>query len=70
MLFGPRVHLVILFTSDCQWYCLAVQGARTVTQHVVSVESSSLILYGTFRDLFVFRGDSLTHADRTTNYMF
>ena len=29
------------------------QGSSAATQHVVSVESTSLILRGTFRDLFV-----------------
>ena len=29
------------------------RGSTTVTEHVVSVEFSSLILHGTFRDLFV-----------------
>ena len=48
------VQLVILFTSDFQWCCLAVQRSPSVTEHVVSVESSSLILHGTFRDLFCF----------------
>ena len=32
---------------------LAVEGSPTVMKHVVSVVSSSLIVHGTFRDLFV-----------------
>ena len=47
------VQLVILFTSDFHWCCLAVQRSPSVKVHVVSVESSSLILHGTFRNLFV-----------------
>ena len=47
------VQLVISFTSDFQRCCLAVQGSPTVMEHVVSVQPSSLILHGTFRELFV-----------------
>ena len=36
------------YTSDFQWCCLAVQGSPTVIEHVVSVESLSLIRDGTF----------------------
>ena len=49
------------FTSDFQLCCLALQRS-TVTEHVVSVKSSSLNIHGTFtfRDLFSLRDDSLT----------
>ena len=33
------------FASDFQWCCLADQESPSVTQHVVSVESSSLLLH-------------------------
>ena len=33
------------FVTDFKWYCLAVQGSPTVTQHVASVESSFLLLH-------------------------
>ena len=45
-LFGPFGPPRLNFASDFQWCCLAVQGSPTVTQHVVSVESSSLLLRG------------------------
>ena len=41
------------FTPDFQRWCLISQGSPAATQHVVSVESSSLILHGTVRDIFV-----------------
>ena len=41
-----------IFTSDFQWCYLTSQGSPAATQHVVSVESSSLI-HVTFCDLFV-----------------
>ena len=42
------------FASDFQWCCFTFQGSPVARQHVESVESSSLNLFGTFRDLFVF----------------
>ena len=36
---------MIFFALDFQWCCLAVQGSPTVTQHVVSDVSSSLLLH-------------------------
>ena len=47
------VHLVILFYFRLSVGCLAVQGSPVATEYVVSVESSSLILQGIYRDLFV-----------------
>ena len=38
-----RAQLMIFFASYFQCCCLAVQGSPTVTQHVVSVEPSSLL---------------------------
>ena len=52
-LLGPTGLNWFSLTSDFQWCCLTSQGSPVATQHVVSVESSSLILHGTFRDLFV-----------------
>ena len=53
--FGPELFRLLLgppglnwlssFASDFQWCCLAVKGSQTVTQHVVSGESSSLLLH-------------------------
>ena len=42
-----------------QWCCLADQGYPSVTQHVVSVESSFLLLHSVLKkcDLFVNRDD-------------
>ena len=40
----PGLNWLPSFASGFQWCCLAVQGYPTVTQHVVSVESSSLLL--------------------------
>ena len=34
-----------LFASDSQWCCLTNQGSPSVMQHVVSVESSSLLFH-------------------------
>ena len=42
------------------WFFLADQGSPFVMQHVVSVESSSLLLIVLKRDLFVYHADSLT----------
>ena len=48
--------LLKIFSGDV---CLP-QGSQAATQHVVSVESSSLILHDTFRDdLFVYPDNSL-----------
>ena len=33
------------FASDSQWCCLIDKGSPSVMQHVVSVESSSLLLH-------------------------
>ena len=43
------------FASDFQWFCLADQGSPSVTQHGVSVESSSL-LFHTIKTRFINRG--------------
>ena len=59
---------MIAFASDFQWGCLADQASPSVTQHVVSAESSSLLLHSIEaccfivlkRDLFVYRDDSTT----------
>ena len=53
--------MIFVFASDFQWCCLAVQESPTVTQDVVSVESSSLLLHSFTRDLFVYRDDSLAN---------
>ena len=37
-------------TSKWQWCCLTFLGSLAAAHHVVSVESSPLILHGTFRD--------------------
>ena len=50
------------FASDFRWCCLAGHGSPSVTQHVVSVESSSLLLYSIKIDLFVYRDVSLTNV--------
>ena len=39
--------------SDFQWCCWTSQGSPVARHYVGSVESSSLNLLGTFRDLFV-----------------
>ena len=50
----PYNHFVIFFfPSDFQWCVLVVHESPAVTEHLVSVESSSLMIHGTFRDLFV-----------------
>ena len=36
-------------TSEFQWCCLISKGSPAATQHVVSVEASSMILHGTSR---------------------
>ena len=36
---------LIIFASDIQWCCLTDQGSPSVMQHIVSVESSSLLLH-------------------------
>ena len=33
------------FVFIFQWYCLAAHGPPTVKQHVLSIKSSSLLLY-------------------------
>ena len=38
-------QLIIFFCSDFQWCCLTDQGSPSVMQHIVSVESSSLLLH-------------------------
>ena len=38
-------QLMIFFASDFQWCCLTDQGSPSVMQHVISVESSSLLLH-------------------------
>ena len=43
-LLGPPGLNLLSSASDFQWSCLADQGSLSVTQHVVSVESSSLLL--------------------------
>ena len=42
--FGLNSQLIIFFASDFQWCCLTDQGSPSVMQHVVSVESPSLLL--------------------------
>ena len=39
MMAPTGAQLMIFFASEFQWWCLAVQGFPTVTQHVVSAES-------------------------------
>ena len=52
--------LLFRISTDFQLCCLADQGSPSVSQHVVSVKSSSLILHS-IRLRFVFnRDDSLT----------
>lgn len=46
------VQLVISFNSSCQWCSLGSQGSAVVKKCIASVESLSLILYGTLCDLF------------------
>ena len=43
--FFRKINLVIFPVSDFQWCCLADQGSPSVKQHVVPVESSSLLLH-------------------------
>ena len=72
------LQLVIVFYFRFWGCCLASQGSSAATQHIVSVESSSLILHCTFRDLFsvmihLLDRDSplgIHRVDRTTNLMF
>ena len=46
MLLGqPGINWLSSFASDFQWYCLTDQGPPSVMQHIVSVESSSLLLH-------------------------
>ena len=40
---GPQPQY--FFASDFPWCCLAIKGSPAVTQHVVYVESSSLLLH-------------------------
>ena len=46
--------------SDFQLCCMADQGSPFVTQHVVSVESSSLLLIVVNVNYLFYRDDSLT----------
>ena len=41
----PGLNLLSSFASDFQWCCLTDQGSPSVMQHIVSVESSSLLLH-------------------------
>ena len=66
---------MIFFASDVQWCCLAVQGSPPVTQDVVSVESSCLLVCSNklcFICLPCWFIDELEacQGNRTTNYMF
>ena len=62
--------LLLQILSDGVW---ATQGSSAARQHVVFVESSSLILHGTLCDLFVLQLfiDKLEgyHANRATDLM-
>ena len=40
----PGLNCLSSFASDFQWCCLTDQGSPSVMQHIVSVESSSLLL--------------------------
>ena len=40
-------QVMIFFASDFLWCCLAVQESPTVSQNVVSVESSTMLLHST-----------------------
>ena len=48
---GPELSSVawstgaLAFASDFQWCCLTDQGSPSVMQHIISVESSSLLLH-------------------------
>ena len=52
--------IFVVCSSDFQLCCLEDQGSPSVTQYVVSVGSSSLLLIVLKLDLFVYRDDSLT----------
>ena len=41
----PGLNWLSSFASDFQWCCLTDQGSPSVMQHIVSVESSSLLLH-------------------------
>ena len=41
----PGLNRLSSFASDFQWCCLTDQGSPSVMQHIVSVESSSLLLH-------------------------
>ena len=41
----PKLNWWSSFASDFQWCFLADQGSPSLVRHVVSVESSSLLLY-------------------------
>ena len=41
----PGLNWLSYFASDFQWCCLTDQGSPSVLQHIVSVESSSLLLH-------------------------
>ena len=51
LLLGPTgFNWYFSFAPDFQWCSLAVQGSPAVTLHLVSAESSSLILHSTLSD--------------------
>ena len=41
----PGLNLLSSFASDFQWCCLTDQGSPYVMQHIVYVESSTLLLH-------------------------
>ena len=41
----PGLNCLSSFASDFQWCCLTDQGSPSVMQHIVYVESSSLLLH-------------------------
>ena len=41
----PGLNSLSSFASGFQWCCLTDQGSPSVMQHIVSVESSSLLLH-------------------------
>ena len=45
MLGPPGLNVLSSFASDFQCCCLTDQGSPSVIQHIVSVESSSLLLH-------------------------
>ena len=48
----PGLNWLSSFASDFQGCCLTDQGSPSVMQHIVSVESSSLLLYS-YLTLFI-----------------